>query len=637
MKTFSKNFLLFIAFFSAVALPQMSLANAEPELPRVYIDTTYTAPTGRSINVRAGENLQKAIDEASLGDEIVLESGVEFRGSFILRKKPGSGYIVIRSADKSRMARIVSPGRNLPAIKTEKAASGYRLMDIEVAKLPNESLVNLIVLGDGSEKSESELPKNIILDNLYVHGDANSNLRRCIALNGASMAVINSRVTECHEIGADSQAIAGWNGIGPFKIVNNRLEAAGENIIFGGSDPALQGAVSEDIEIRDNYFFKPLSWKIGHPTYAGKPWTVKNIFELKNARRVLIDNNVFENSWKHAQAGTAIMFKSANQDGKCPWCSTSDVTFTNNTVRNADEGLLINASEGTPPLPPAASRIKIENIVFENISSRFIQIYNGANDITISRVVSLSPANNILMGDGGSGKANPGLVIKDSVFTRGKYGIGPGAEEGAPYINKWFPGAKLENVTIINSSDTSIASLVKRYPAQIKIVSDKSQASLNATGAKEKSSPPPSSSVPEIPQNSAPSAPASSPRNSSGSGGGGGSSGGRANSNSIEALQAKIAELMKQLAAMGVNTSPAATPQYSSASFQTNMGIGNSGPSVITLQQMLVSKGFLAMPAGASYGYFGPLTKAAVASWQGANGIPATGYFGPMSRAKASQ
>ena len=32
-----------------------------------------------------------------------------------------------------------------------------------------------------------------------------------------------------HEIGADTRAIAASNGPGPFKIVNNYLEAAGED------------------------------------------------------------------------------------------------------------------------------------------------------------------------------------------------------------------------------------------------------------------------------------------------------------------------------------------------------------------------------------------------------------------------
>ena len=53
---------------------------------------------------------------------------------------------------------------------------------------------------------------------------------------------------------------------------------------------------------------------------------------------------------------------------------------------------------------------------------------------------------------------------------------------------------------------------------------------------------------------------------------------------------------------------------------------------VAALQSYLVDGGYLVMPAGVSMGYFGPLTQAAVASWQAANGVaPAVGYWGPIS------
>ena len=45
----------------------------------------------------------------------------------------------------------------------------------------------------------------------------------------------------------------------PFKIVNNYLEGAGENVMFGGADPRIKNLVPSDIEIRRNHFFKLLS------------------------------------------------------------------------------------------------------------------------------------------------------------------------------------------------------------------------------------------------------------------------------------------------------------------------------------------------------------------------------------------
>ncbi len=70
------------------------------------------------------------------------------------------------------------------------------------------------------------------------------------------------------------------------------------------------------------------------------------------------------------------------------------------------------------------------------------------------------------------------------------------------------------------------------------------------------------------------------------------------------------------------------------ASFSTNLTIGSTGGDVSALQAWLVSKGYLVMPTGVSYGYFGGLTRAALASYQSAKGIsPAVGYFGPITRA----
>ena len=44
-------------------------------------------------------------------------------------------------------------------------------------------------------------------------------------------------------------------------IINNYLEAAGENLMFGGSPSAIPNLVPTGIEIRRNYLYKPLRWK----------------------------------------------------------------------------------------------------------------------------------------------------------------------------------------------------------------------------------------------------------------------------------------------------------------------------------------------------------------------------------------
>jgi len=97
----------------------------------------------------------------------------------------------------------------------------------------------------------------------------------------------------------------------------------------------------------------------------------------------------------------------------------------------------------------------------------------------------------------------------------------------------------------------------------------------------------------------------------------------------IAELQAQINALMAQLASLQGTPGAGVVNAINS-----DLTIGSSGNSVVTLQTALVAQGYLTMPAGVSMGYFGSLTKAAVQKWQAANGVPSTGYFGPISRAK---
>lgn len=85
------------------------------------------------------------------------------------------------------------------------------------------------------------------------------------------------------------------------------------------------------------------------PTAAAPTWAVKNLFELKNARRVTIEFHVFENNWANAQMGYAILFTPRNQNGGCNWCVVEDVTFNTTSSGTSPEESACSAS--TLPTP----------------------------------------------------------------------------------------------------------------------------------------------------------------------------------------------------------------------------------------------------------------------------------------------
>src|SRR5262249_10934771 len=146
---------------------------------------------------------------------------------------------------------------------------------------------NVIVMGtppsNVNATSLSQLPSDVVFDRCYVHGTPQGNVRRGIAMNSARTSIVDSYFADFHEAGGDAQAIASWNGSGPFKIVNNYLEGAAENVLFGGADASIPNLTPSDIEIRANLISKPLKWNPSSSSYDGSQWTVKNLLELKHA------------------------------------------------------------------------------------------------------------------------------------------------------------------------------------------------------------------------------------------------------------------------------------------------------------------------------------------------------------------
>lgn len=310
------------------------------------------------MTVAAGGLLQAAINASHDGDVLCLASGT-WTGPFTLpyRGPTQQGWVTIRPLMPDAAFALpgirIKPGLLLPKItggslnavlQAAPRARGYRLigLDLEGTGGVGTQTYFIIALGSimpGVQTADSLQPSDIVIERSYVHGTPTSTVRRCIGLLGARQVVVDSWIDECHENGSDSQAIWGANGRGPYRIENNRLSGATMAIMFGGDDPKIPGLVPADITIRRNHLIRPLGWK--------GVWTnVKNIIETKNAERVLIEGNVLENSWNGGQQ-FAVVIKSTNQSGSCPWCRSAHITFRRNEVRNVWGGFQFAGHEAS--------------------------------------------------------------------------------------------------------------------------------------------------------------------------------------------------------------------------------------------------------------------------------------------------
>jgi hypothetical protein len=519
--------------------------------------------------VKRGGDLQAALDAARPGDTILLEAGATYTGNFRLPVHGGTTPVTVRSAApdamlppagtrmtpqyEAQLPKLKSPNTR-PAIVTAPGAAYWRLMLLEFQST-DRGYYDIIALGDGAQSTIAAVPHHLVLDRLYIHGDPIHGQKRGIGLNSASTEIRNSYIVDIKAVGQDSQAIAGWNGPGPYVIENNYLEAAGEVFLLGGSDPAIPDLVPTDIEFRLNTVTRPVAWRgpiiaapqnvrattasggrltAGSYTYrvltqrpvsdttafsqaaevatavaasgrvtlnwngapagdswrvyrrgmdgrwaswavstpsfidegqdgdAGAPhaptvWQVKNLFELKNGRRVRIERNVFANNWEQAQSGGAILFTPRNQDGRCRWCIVEDVTFEANTIRSVGAAFTVLGRDDEKP-SQQLNGIRIRNNLVVDLASvwggagYFMVIMGDPRDVIVDHNTIISPdAAGVVAADGPPIR---GFVFTNNVARHNRYGIlGTGKGVGMEAIKTFFPDAVITRNVFADNSE----------------------------------------------------------------------------------------------------------------------------------------------------------------------------------------
>jgi hypothetical protein len=172
---------------------------------------------------------------------------------------------------------------------------------------------------------------------------------------------------------------------------------------------------------------------------SGTKWSVKNIFELKNAQDVVIEGNVFENLWVADQPGYPIVFTPRNQSGKAPWVVVQRIMFRNNIVRHTAGGVNILGRDNlavTQCTPEDRTRctnnITIVNNLFDDLtagswgSARVFQLGDGPYAVTIDHNLAITTQSTIYWLYGGSLATPtpiPNLTITNNMSVHNTYGL----------------------------------------------------------------------------------------------------------------------------------------------------------------------------------------------------------------------
>ncbi len=435
-----------------------------------------------TITVNAGGDLQAAINAAKPGDTILLQAGAVFGAGYKLPAKGGSSFITIRSAAPDsalpaagvrvtpayagQLAKIRAPTGGYAAFRTAAGASYWRLMFLEIYPASATSSANLIDFGaaDSTQGTLSAVPQHLVIDRCYLHGDSGFGQRRGAALNSGDTQILSSYFADFKGKGQDTQAIAGWNGPGPFLIDNNYIEASGENIAFGGSDPNIPNLVPNNITIRHNLISKPLAW-------MSQSWTVKNLIELKNAENVLIEGNTIENNWAAGQQGYSILFTPRNQYGTAPWSVVKNVTVQNNIIRHMASAFNICGYDNLAA-SQQTSNIQIRNNLVYDVSTAYgstnhpaagmlAVIGAGPKDIVFDHNTVDNNGHQTISFYKGTTPGDwriAGFVLTNNQLRDNKYGIfGADSSPGSASLNMYTPGASVQANVIAGAS-------AKTYP-----------------------------------------------------------------------------------------------------------------------------------------------------------------------------
>jgi PKD repeat protein len=156
---------------------------------------------------------------------------------------------------------------------------------------------------------------------------------------------------------------------------------------------------------------------------------------------VVVENNIFENHWKQAQAGWAIVLTPRNSQGTCTWCEVRNVRFEGNLVQNVAAGINILGHDNGNPSGPAAALTFKQNVFRLTTTlggnAWFMQLGDGPRDLTIEHNTIDANGASVVYVYGSD--VICGFNYNFNASRHGNYGINSSAGYGLPTFTKYFP------------------------------------------------------------------------------------------------------------------------------------------------------------------------------------------------------
>lgn len=405
------------------------------------------------IEVGPGDNLLSAIEQAPAGATLALDPAYVGELGYWTLSKP----LTLMTAGAVPLERVTA------------SYAGPLLSGILTIDAPEVTLLGLRLTLPGRDGTAITAGRSTTLDRCLVTGSLAGG-HRGIAVNAPDITI-----SRCHVAAfwsdQDTQAVCGWMHTRNLLVDDCYLEASGENVLFGGADGPDEASIPQDILVTDCTLSKPEAWR------DKRGCTVKNLYELKNAKRATLRRSTLERVWAHGQAGYALVLTVRNQENSNPWATIEDCVVEACTLRSMAGGVqILGRDDGAGGPSQVMRNLILRGNHFSDISpadygtnGRQLFISGGPRDLVVAdNVWSGGPYLNSAISFDQPEHPLEGFVYTGNTAHEGSYGIfGTGAPGlGVPALEYYCPsGYRWDSNTIIDDGDGWI-----RYPPGTEVI-----------------------------------------------------------------------------------------------------------------------------------------------------------------------